>query len=358
MSGNYYDVVVIGAATGPLCAAALLAKRGFRVLVVGQDAYRNSYSCLDYEFIQRPFSLTGASSPAVSRVLEELSVSQLFSHAEIPRDVKYQVVQSQSRVSVFGDSQKTLAELQREFGEYRPALGGIFADIERYSRDFEKLVQNDLVIPADNFFERRDFSRAMVQHPFLSRPRQDFLEKLGVSGAFRTFLAAPLMTSLVPELPMPPLVMARGLSAWLQDARALRNGMDGFRQIICERIIEQGGDVQTRYMIDSIGVSRGRVESVQLKGRKESVATRVVMTDMFPWQLSSLVSPGEWTGQFKALVEDRGDFLYGYSLNLGVRNEVIPPGRRNANRFECLLRSARINGWSYRQRCVARYHSG
>ena len=34
MSTRFYDVIVLGAELGPLLAAAILAKRGFRVLVL------------------------------------------------------------------------------------------------------------------------------------------------------------------------------------------------------------------------------------------------------------------------------------------------------------------------------------
>ena len=71
---NYYDVVVIGMELGPLAAGALLAKRGFRVLIVGQDAPKDHYECLGYTFNRRPFMLNAFDSPATRRVLGELGI--------------------------------------------------------------------------------------------------------------------------------------------------------------------------------------------------------------------------------------------------------------------------------------------
>ncbi len=326
MTGSFYDVVVTGMEPGPLCAAALLARRGFRVLVAGQKSARDRYHCLGYDFVKRPFLLTGATSPVISRIIEELSISQLYSHSEIQSEIKYQVVQPKSRVSVFGSADRTLQELAREFPAFSANAPQLFTDIQRYSTDFEKLVQNDLVIPPENFFERRDFSRAMVQFPFLSNPRIDFLDWLRVPRALRNFLMAPLAWSVADSVPIPPLVVARGVASSLFDTRHVRGGLDGLRQIICERIIEQGGDVQEQYVVDAISVARGKVEGVQFRGRTESVATRLVLTDLFPPALASLVAPAEWTNRFKILVDDECAFRLGYAVNLGVRREVIPVG--------------------------------
>ena len=71
----------------------------------------------------------------------------------------------------------------------------------------------------------------VVQHPFLNHPRLDLLEKLGLSGAIRECLSAPMQhqTALAPLLP--PLVAARGIAAWFTDTRYIRNGLDGFRRL-------------------------------------------------------------------------------------------------------------------------------
>ncbi|MBN2528363.1 MAG: NAD(P)/FAD-dependent oxidoreductase [Deltaproteobacteria bacterium] len=326
MAGNYYDVVVLGSELGPLCAAALLAKRGFRVLVAGQGMFRNRYPCMEYEFVYKPFVLNGATSPVVSRVIEELSIGQLFNNAEVPSEIRYQIVQPRNRVSVYNDERKTISEFAREFPSYAGKISGILSKIERYSRDFETLIQSDLVVPAENFFERRDFARAMVQHPFLSNPRLNFLELLDVAGSFRDCLMAPLSSFGEATMSLPPLTVARAIASWLGDTRYIRKGLDGLRQILCERIVEQGGDVQEQFQANSIRVSRGRVMGVQFRGRTEAVSTRIVLTDLPPSSLAALVEPGEWTSRFRAMMEDHQLYQHGYALNLGVRSEVIPTG--------------------------------
>lgn len=326
MSSNYYDVVVLGMELGSLCAGALLAKRGFRVLVVGQNGARDTYSCFDYQFIKRPFLMPGASSPAITKAIEELSLSQLFSHIEMPSEKKFQVVQPSSRVSVFETVQETSRELAREFLVAESEISRVLTEIGKYSSDFEKLLQNDLVIPPENFFERRDFSRAVVQNPFAGTPGLNLFEKLGVEGDFRTLLEVlPRLLGAGLEQ-LSPWVVARCIGSWFFDIKCIQGGLDAFRQLLCERIVEQGGDVQEGYTAEGIVTKRGKVQGVRMRGRKESTATQIVLTDFCPTQLSCLVEPSEWTSRFKALVEDDSHPTMGYALNLGVKKEVVPVG--------------------------------
>ena len=114
MTSNYYDVVVLGMELGPLTAGALLARRGFRVLVLGQGGASDEYSCLGFDFTHRPFLLTSAHSPVFRRVFDELSLGQLFAQvAEIPSPC-FQVILPDARIDVHEDHEKTEREIIRE----------------------------------------------------------------------------------------------------------------------------------------------------------------------------------------------------------------------------------------------------
>lgn len=311
---------------GPLCAGALLAKRGFRVLVVGQNSARDEYPCFGYKFVKRPFLLSAASSPAITKVIQELSLGQLFSHGVESSDIRYQIVQPKARVTIFDQVKHTCSELAREYPDYQGVLSSVLTEIGKYSSDFDKLLQNDLVIPPENFFERRDYSRAIVQNPFYSQPHFDLFEKLNISGMFRDCLSAPLRFTTANAKNISPLVAARCMGAWLFDAKYLRGGLDGLRHLLCERILEQGGDIQESWVASGIEVRRGKVQAVRMSGRKEPTATHMVLTDMSPSPLASMVDPQTWTSRFKALVEDDSAPVLGYAVNLGVKKEVVPQG--------------------------------
>ena len=64
---NFYDAVLVGLDLTTLVAGALLAKRGFRVLVVGQGRPWPSYELSGLTLPRGPFSLEAPASPVIAR---------------------------------------------------------------------------------------------------------------------------------------------------------------------------------------------------------------------------------------------------------------------------------------------------
>ena len=78
MTLRHFDVVVIGRSLGCLSAAALLARRDFRVLVLGHGELPPSYSWEGRRIARRAFSLLFGETPVWRRVLQDLAQSQTF----------------------------------------------------------------------------------------------------------------------------------------------------------------------------------------------------------------------------------------------------------------------------------------
>jgi hypothetical protein len=75
---KHYDVIVLGRSIGALTAAALLARRDFTVLVLGNGALAPTYTVLGRELRRRVFTFLAATSPAWQRVIVELAQSQTW----------------------------------------------------------------------------------------------------------------------------------------------------------------------------------------------------------------------------------------------------------------------------------------
>ncbi len=323
---NYYDVVVIGMELGPLAAGALLAKRGFRVLIVGQGAPKDHYQCLGYTFTRRPFMLTSFESPVIRRILSELGIGQLFQHALSTPNPIYQVILDKARINVTNDIHLTGTEIRREFPRTGSISDDLFGQLGWINDEIDKLFSNDMVVPPDSFLEKREFARAEVQNPFRIGADTYFWNKLDDDSDFKQFLATPVRFETAGASPLSPLVRYRQLAGWLFDCHAIENGRDCLRDLLADQIVGQGGDRQNREQVAEIVVRKGRIQGVRLAGREELTGCNVVLTEMSPAEISNLIPPNHWTKRFRVEVNESPKALMGYTLNLGVHPEVIPAG--------------------------------
>jgi hypothetical protein len=322
LTNSYYDVVVLGMELGPLAAGALLARRGFRVLVVGQGSPFERYSCYGYTFTRRPFLLTAGQSPVVRRIMDEISVSQVFQQiCGVPRP-GYQVVLPDARIDVHVDPDRTSREIGREIPETSDNVEEVLRYAGRLSGEVDKLFTADLVLPPETFFERREFVRAQVQNPFFQSREADILR--GISGRLGDFLDVPVRLETAGAEEVAALLRARIVGGWLFGCMAVEGGRDGLKKLLADRIVGQGGDVQHGLSVTEVVISRGKVAGVRLSGKEEPTGCQMIFTDLAPREIAPFIEPGKWPKRFRLLVEDSPEPILGYGLNLGVDPEVIP----------------------------------
>ncbi len=326
MTTQYYDVVVIGMELGPLTAGALLAKRGFRVLVVGQEAPADRYSCLGYQFSRRPFVLTCAESPVLHRVLKELSLGQLYQRLIETTGPAYQVVTPKVRLDVTSDTSVLKREFAREFPRAAAVADQIFETLGRIDGEINKFLANNLVIPPESFFEKREYVRAEVQNPFRSLRDTDLLGQFDLEPEFRRFLEIPVAMETAGGSSVSPFVHYRLMSSWLFNCRQIKGGRDGFRKLLADRIVGQGGDLHPLQQVAEIAVTKGRVNGIRLAGREELIGCQVVLTDLALSGIKALIPPSAWPKKFSELGEKSDRPALGYAINLGVDRMVIPAG--------------------------------
>jgi phytoene dehydrogenase-like protein len=325
VTGSYYDIVVLGTEIGPLTAGALLARRGFRVLVVGQGAPFDRYSCYGYKFSRRPFSLSASHAPAVRRVFEELGLVQMLQQVTRRPSPVFQLITPDARVDVFPEPQETAADLKRELRVPGDEIERVFRGLGRLSGELDKLLGGDLVVPAESFFERRELSRANVQNPFAANASADVLGALGAGPELGALLGIPARFESGGHPPN-AFTTTRQTTGWLFGGAAVDEGRDGLRKLLADRIVAQGGDVHTGLRASEIVLARGQVKAVKIAGREEPYPCQAVLTDLAPRELASMISPAEWTKRFRILAQEGDEPSLGYALNLGLDAEAVPAG--------------------------------
>lgn len=325
---NYYDVIVIGTQLGPLLAAALLARRGFRVLVLAHDDLPWTYTWEGHRLQQEPFMLTGTDSPAIKRVLSELSLTQIFRRRTVEHDPFFQVVLPRHRIDFTGKPELMHHELDREFPHTVRSIEAFYGVIERCNSELDKLIGSNLILPPETFFERRDLARASIHNPFApgKTPGQLFGD-LPPEHPFRVaFRGQVRWASDLDNSESSPLQLVRLHASWAQGTMAIDGGLEGLKELILDRISTHSGDVRQDLTAERIATRRGRVAGVRMAGQEEITGCNFVLMGADAHHLSQLVDTEELGKKFIPRLQQVSPSFMRYTLNLVVDSYVIPEG--------------------------------
>jgi phytoene dehydrogenase-like protein len=270
--GNHYDVIVLGTHIGPLCAGALLARRGFRVLVLGQYEPPPTYTLPDGNVVPRnPLTFTVAASPVARAVFAELALGPVFRRRATVPEPAFQVALPHHRLDLSPDEESLDREVAREMPEARQAIADFHRFVRRATAALDRVLERDLTWPPESFFERRAFARATTDLPFDRQGAgRDPLAELGDTHPFRWVVHAPVrfIDGMDPDYPT-PLRLVRLYGSALAGSAAIDGGERALADMVIGKLQSSGGTVRERDRADAIVVQRGAAVGVRLAGSGE-----------------------------------------------------------------------------------------
>jgi hypothetical protein len=264
-SRHVYDVIILGSQLGGALAAALLAKRGYSVLLVEHDGTGLGYEHEGYVLPYAPFVAPALKTmPAVEEAFAELGLSATLQRNQHPHAPELQLVLPRHRVDLHTDAARRRAELTREFAEQAER---VLADLTATTTQHETsdaFLKEAPPLPPDGFIQGWNLKKQVRKHPELTtEPRltgEDEPSKL-----LRGLL--PFVTHL--DQPESPLARTRPLSQALRTPWRYPGGRDGLRQLLFERFVELGGDLLSpentdTYVVEELHFEGGRFAAVKL----------------------------------------------------------------------------------------------
>ena len=328
MTASFYDVIVLGSRLAPLTCAALLAKRGFRVLVLGQGEPPPSYELCGHQLPDRPFTFLTAQSPVLARVLSELGLTQSYRRLQVPLDPAYQVALPDHRYELSPQHGAVSREFEREFPEVKRPLEDFHAHIEQAQRDLDELLQRDLTWPPETFLERREFNRALSGLGLQRRLRaEEPLAELPETHPFRIAARLPAhFEGCTGPDAVPPLALYRLYGNRHLRAVALEGGIEAYRELLIQKVKAHSGTVELGERAVELMSRRGAAGGVRLFGSGDELS-------------SSFVISGVDTGALQRLRPDRSPLqelyermgepqlrLYRHTTNLLLAPNALPQG--------------------------------
>lgn len=274
---KHYDVVVLGTEVGQLAAAALLAHRSWRVLVLGQGARKAWYALGDLPLARRPSSLFAGASPAWTRLFVELAQSRAFRRRVVTADPMLQVLLPRRHFDLPPDGALFGRECDREFPEIRRVIDELYAELGRTNAVADTVFERDVVWPPGGFWERREAARALAELPHIESPGPALLAELPRGHEYRSVVASPARfeSDLAGELP--PFALARLHGAWTRGVLRLPGGDDELRDFLLERIRAHGGEIALGDRATAILNEVGHVTGIQVDGDEEPTGVQFVV---------------------------------------------------------------------------------
>ena len=228
-----YDVAVIGCDVGGAAAAALIARRGLRVLMAPlcmPSVARESEGWLlpvAHPVVPPLRQLSGATS-----ALDELGLGQDLQRQAAPSAGAFQLLGDKLRLSLPADLARRREELRRELPESEAHQAEAELDsLELLGRPWDPFLISAPPYPARGFFERRKLRQLVPTPPEL--PTGLVGEALAAVAPF----AASLVGDTAPE------ATAREAAALLRAPLRLWGGQAQIADLLRKKALEAGADL-------------------------------------------------------------------------------------------------------------------
>jgi len=331
VSKRYYDVVILGAELAPLTCAALLAKRGFRVLVLGQGTPAPNYQLGPFQLPQRSFQEAFGHTPVCERVISELGLGPGLKRPAHSHEPAFQVAVPGHRLDVSVDRAELLRSFEREFPEVRRPIEEFHERVARIMQDLDALCTGELVMPPETFLERQRFGKARRALTALRLPRlpddEDVLADLPEGHRFRDVAALPArFESGIDSARSGALRMLRLYGNCRRSNNTPVGGTAAFRELLLQKIHAHSGQLRLDERAVQLDVQRGEVAGLTLLNSNDEIACGFVVVGTDIAQLPRWLSDRNALEQLFERVGEPMVRHYRYTLNVVLRTSGMPAG--------------------------------
>lgn len=350
MAGTkFFDVAVIGVDPAGLLAAGRLARKGCRVLVIGQGGGRDFYRLEEREV---PASVgwlpPRGHSPWLDELLSELNLEDAVRPLGEPARPALQLITPAERLDLAAEEEAREAELRRAFASDGERLRGALQRLLVLDRDFRAALGEQEELPPASFWSRLLLRRRQKNHPAALPPAEEFPFALRMLLWGNDFLSR-----------LPPAARTPGLEAHL--AAAQLGGLrlvERLRTHLLTALEKLGVDCREKAVVEHIRFDGRRVCEIHLLSDSGQYPVGAVLFNLPIGACTKLLPLHRRHRRFASLAESvrPAQSIFGidlvvpqHSLPLGLGSLalVVPPnspeGREGLLRVQLSMFDAKAN---------------
>jgi phytoene dehydrogenase-like protein len=269
MDTNFYDVIVCGGETSGLIAGALLARRGFRVMLLGHEPASAAFETGGVTLSAMPALLPPIDDPPAARVFKELDITTHVKRKTATSEVSFRLQLPGQRLDVTRDRALQERELGRAFGAAGGSVGGVIERLGDAARLLDPIFASAITLPPNGFWERREVGRV---RSLLPKSTTDLFAPLPAEHPFRAMASLPAVHGTAfGAHDIGPIGEARAFEMARRGHHAFEGGLASLQALLLARLEMFGADRRERLTPAEIVVRRGRVAGVRVRPRDETI---------------------------------------------------------------------------------------
>ncbi len=316
-------------------AAALLAKRGYRVMLVEHDGMGYGYEHGNFILPYAPFVAPQLRTmPQVEEAFSELGLTTSVQRSLKNHVPDLQLILPKARIDLPHDEAKRLAELQRVFGNRGEQLNSLLKNAAEQHEQSDPFFKERPELPPDGVLQAWALKKQIRKHsaleaPFVLTGDESPLGMLLQLLPFVTYAAAP----------RGPLPASRTLSQVLKSSARYPGGREGLRELLCRRLLDLGGDLLWREsaessIVESLTFEGGKLAGVQILGSENLYRSAYMIAGTDSAALRRLIADKKPQRKLIELLDLSVVKQFLFAINWVIEADAIPRGMGDLALFD------------------------
>ena len=331
MPEAFFDIVIVGTNLPGLAYGALAAKRGYTVLVLGQDGRPATYTHGNNNlYRQIPLFYGFDSSSAVRGFFRDIGLIAEMRNKPNKLDPHVQLITPGVRLDLGSRQGQLQEEFEREFPDGGDELRRFLTSIQQDAAGLDRLLCDLPMIPAQGFFAKRRLKKYLSQDSTFEDATQPIMFPSELRFA-SPLAAMVLFLSRLHARPMPAVAVRRLIQHLLAGFYEFPQGIDGLKRLLTDRIIANGGAFWPERYVEQVVLRGKKVVEVSIQRPRRHAGVRLLVANSRVKPFFSLIPPEKQHAGYHTFIKSLQPAYYNYMVNFVVRTDLLPESMaRNA----------------------------